>query len=1356
MQPGTLGQFIRENVIPSGMTVSEAARRLEVGRVALSNLLNGKASLSPRMALKLERAFGADSQALMRRQAEIKAVTQQQAESAAMAKRNAAGYLKITANEIAQWAAKSIEARSLLPVFIRRLVHATANQPIKVDFPGYEDSERPGWDGVVETKDASPWVPEAHSGWELSVSDDLPAKPIRDIRKRSELSNPEKARTTFIFVTARQWSGKDKWVAEQRATNEWRNVFAYDAHDLEQWLEQSSTTQIWFAERLGRPTNGVRSLDDCWAYWADATSPRLSSLLFAGAVSQHRRTLLNWIAAPEERPFVVVADSPAEALAFLACALREPDGSDNSTFTEAICVSTPEALRKVASASLNVILITENRDTELAATSLIRRQRVIIVRPRSSVEIAPDVAIEALDYETFRKALEDMGIVPEVVDRLRTESGLSLTILRRRLAIAPELKIPEWARDKSLVHKLVPLLLAGAWNRRIEADQILVSELTDHESGQVEGDLADLLTISDPPVWAIGNYRGLVSRKDAFFAVSDALQRSDLDRFFTVAELVLTEDDPSLDLPPEERWSAGIHGKIRQISGALRQSVGELLVLFAVYGDQLLGARLGPVSVRVDRLVLDLLKGSDARTWLTQRDDLALLGEASPTAFLDAIEADLKTDQPQLLAMLRPTGAGPFDSPDRSGLLWALETIAWNPDYFVCVMRILAQLSEIPIEDNWANKPENSLQSLIRSWMPQTAAGLDLRLKVLELVAQEFTEVGWRLCMSQVDNRHRFASANARPRWRTDAAGAGDVATGAEDYQMRREALDLLLAWPALDELKLGDLSEQVNDLPEKDQKKILARADEWLATEPSDAARANLRERIRRHTVTSRRHSKGGDWATAKQLAELSDRLAPNDPIALHQWLFADHYVPEARGEFEDESFNFEERKERIDAQRKAAIAEIFAVKSIVGIVKLLRGGNAWSAVGWHLAENVTEEAEQRTCVRALLDFPDNKSVREVDGCLEGFLRRLDDERREAVSRTLVANGENAIDDTATMRLFKASPCNRATWDLVQESRPDLVDRYWREVPPFDWVLPDADLEMMIDRLLMAERPLAAFTAVSHSFKNIEPDTLARLMKALPRATAQEAQTYRIDGYRIADALSQLDKTGTLSVAEMAQLEYLFVDALTFSEYGVPNLERQIEKSPSDFVHLVALLFRRADGGVDPPELVLPEGADKQVIGKNVYRVLEQIKRIPGTGEDGRINAAALIAWLKEARSRLATLARTEVGDSRIGDLLAKSPEGSDGVWPHEAVREALEAVGTEEMARGMQIGVHNSRGAVWRGPGGDQERALAAKYADFARRLELKYPITARMLVGIAASYEAEAGWHDTDEAVRKRLER
>ena len=1347
-----LGNFIRDNVIPPGLTVSEAARRLGVGRPALSNLLNGNASLSAEMALKLERTFGADSEVLLSRQAEIDAVAQQEADTIATARRNAAGYFKITASDIALWAT-SQEARALLPVLLRRLVHATANQPTKVDFPGYDEAQRHGWDGQVETKDVSAWVPEGFSGWELSVSNDLPAKPNYDIRARAKLSKPEKARTAFIFATGRKWIGKEKWAAEQRAHKEWRDVIAYDASDLEQWLEQSATTQVWFAECLGRPADGVRSLDACWVEWAEATTPRLSPLLFDGAIAQHRQALMNWLAKPGERPFVVVADSPAEALGFLACALREPDGAEGPNCAETICVSSPEALRKIAAASLDAILIVENRDTELAAVSLFRKHRVIIIRPRSSIEKDPDIALEAIDDDTFSKALEDMGVGSDEVDRLKAESGLSSTILRRRLALAPELKTPDWARDKDLVRKVIPILLAGAWNRSVEADQFLVAELSDRPYNDVEKDLASLLAVPDSPVWIIGNYRGLVSRKDALFAVRGAIDQADIDRFFSVAELVLTEDDPSLDLPPEDRWMADMRGKARQISAALRQAIGELLVLLAVYGDQQLDQRVGPISVRIDHLVLDILKGRKARNWLSQHDVLPVLAEAAPKAFLEAIEADLRSDQPQILAMLRPTGVGPFDSPDRSGLLWALETIAWNPEYLLRVARILARLSEVPIDDNWGNKPENSLGSLVRSWMPQTAADIGMRMKIIEIVAREHPEVGWRLCLSQIDTWHRFASLNVRPRWRGDAAGAGSVVTRGEDYDMRRKALDLLVAWPSLDETKLGDLIEHANELPDEDQNKILARADEWLAGNPNDEARGHLRERIRRHVLMSRRRSKGRGQTFSKQMRDLSERLTPSDLIAGHRWLFAEHYVTEARDELEEDSLDFDARHKRIDAQRRAAVREIFDARGLPGVLALLKSGNAWSAVGWNLAENVTSQDDQLALVRKILAVAADSSRRELDGCLEGFFRQLDDKRRQAITRALSAE-DDAIDKVSVLRLFKVSPFSRTTWDLLEDTRPDLVDRYWHEVSPYGWGVNDADLNLLVARLLAADRPLAAFNSVSHAFDKIEAAALARLMQAVTKASAREAELNKIDGHRVSDALSALDKSGTLSTEEMAQLEYLFVDALTFSERGIPNLERQIATSPADFVRLVAILFRRDDDGVDPPELTLSENVNKEAIGSNIFRVLEKISRIPGTRDDGQIDAAVLIEWLKEARQRLKGLGRSDVGDDRIGTLLAKAPVGSDGIWPHEAVREALEEASTENIARGMCIGLHNSRGAVWRGLGGNQEHALAEKYADFARRVESDHPFTARMLDGIAASYLHDAKWYDTDEAVRRRL--
>src|SRR5207244_861902 len=65
------GLYIRDNIIPPKMAVKDAAKLLDVGRPALSNLLNGNADLSPEMASRLKKAFNADPEKLLKMQAEF-------------------------------------------------------------------------------------------------------------------------------------------------------------------------------------------------------------------------------------------------------------------------------------------------------------------------------------------------------------------------------------------------------------------------------------------------------------------------------------------------------------------------------------------------------------------------------------------------------------------------------------------------------------------------------------------------------------------------------------------------------------------------------------------------------------------------------------------------------------------------------------------------------------------------------------------------------------------------------------------------------------------------------------------------------------------------------------------------------------------------------------------------------------------------------------------------------------------------------------------------------------------------------------------------------------------------------------
>ncbi|MDT7836635.1 HigA family addiction module antitoxin [Aquabacterium sp. OR-4] len=55
------GETLRDDVLPAlGLSVTDAAAELGVSRVTLSRTLNGRAAVSPEMALRLERWMGAD------------------------------------------------------------------------------------------------------------------------------------------------------------------------------------------------------------------------------------------------------------------------------------------------------------------------------------------------------------------------------------------------------------------------------------------------------------------------------------------------------------------------------------------------------------------------------------------------------------------------------------------------------------------------------------------------------------------------------------------------------------------------------------------------------------------------------------------------------------------------------------------------------------------------------------------------------------------------------------------------------------------------------------------------------------------------------------------------------------------------------------------------------------------------------------------------------------------------------------------------------------------------------------------------------------------------------------------------
>lgn len=691
------GQFIRESVIPPELSVKAAALLLDVGRPALSNLLNGKASLSSDMALRLKKAFGANSEELLQKQADYDDYLTRERGKQIAVPVYAPGFIQITATQIEDWVDKKVSARHQLPALLRRLVLTTGIDLAHVDFPAFDNAERPGWDGQIKADAATPWIPTGTSGWEFGCDRDVRQKAESDYKARVTSIAPEIwQNTTFVFVTPRNWPRtrptKEAWVSAKRAEGKWKDVRVIDAGDLEQWLEQSVPAQSWMAERLGLASNGVLSLEESWNRWSKVGERELPKELFDGAIAVHKQKLTDWFAQPPTKPLVVSANSADEGLAFVACALEAVSSLTHELPDRAVVLQSVEALKKATAASTRFIAVVDSPEVETALAGLQKTQHTVIIRRRNAGGAQPDIALDLIDDTSLRTALKIMGISEEDIPRYIRELGQSATVLRRRLSHVPEIRCPPWSQNNDQAHKLIPLGLVGAWNSETSADREILSYLSAVPYSTVEQWVAELQHVDQPPVWAAGTYCGVLSKIDVLFGIHHAITKADLERFFFIAQYVLAEKDPALELPDDDRWAANLYGKSRDHSHALRDGICETLVLLAVHGNHLFEVRLGlNVKARVDTLVRNLLIPLDAETWESQQADLPEYAEAAPEVFLDILETDLVSSSPQVLALLRPASSGVFGRCARSGLLWGLEILAWDPTRVLRVARLLAR-----------------------------------------------------------------------------------------------------------------------------------------------------------------------------------------------------------------------------------------------------------------------------------------------------------------------------------------------------------------------------------------------------------------------------------------------------------------------------------------------------------------------------------------------------------------------------------------------------------------------------------------------------------------------------------------
>ena len=1252
----------------------------------------------------------------------------------------------VTAADLADYA-NTKDSEAVIPELIWLLVRESAADLTTCRIPYGDSINQPGWDGLVETESGfRQFVPEKKSFWEIGTGGDPQGKATEDFAKRTRNMKPdERQDATYVFVTPHGpgsggWNEpkQTKWINRRKKFN-WGRIKLLDGVQIADWLREFPAIGKWLLKKIGlvKAASGFSTPAEHWENLQQLAHPNndppLPPKLFFGGRDQARAELVHLFRG-ETKQLLLVAENENDADDFVAACLADLDTDTRRLFSNrCLFVKDADAWSSLTNLkSPHVLVAHPTLDLEGFGEQLHmaagRKGHAVVIPVCGSWATGSDrlIPLRSPSASMIETTLTECGYKHERARELAAAGALNLAALKRHLRGMGEL--PPYATWDN-ARLLAQAGLVGRWSGESAADKTAMETLLGKSYGEwIETVRPETLRSDTPLIQRNENWK-IISRGEAWGALGPRLSNDDLDRFQKTALIVLGERDPAFELAPEDRFTASVHGKVLKHSGSIRRGFAETLALLGSRPHALSSCSQGKADYVAALTVRTLLKGADWITWASLHTHLPMLAEAAPDAFLEAVEAALlnPAESPfkALFAQERPGVMGWICT---SGLLWALETLAWHPDYLQRATLLLGELAAIDPGGNWSNRPANSLVDIFLPWHPQTCAPIAKRKSAIEALLREQQEVGWKLLIALLPHMHGFTSGSRKPAWRQFIpAGWSDTVTNRDYWEQVMAYADLALGVAKVDLQKLAELIDRLPNLPNPAHSRILDHFSSEAILALPDTARLPVWEAL---VDLSQKHRKFHDaqWAmpanVIARIEEVALKLAPKSPAFVHRRLFSDRDF-----DLYDEKGEYEEQEKKLNLRRQSAILEILTLSKLEGLLDFARQVANPGTVG-HALGCIEWESAEATLLPRYLETED-KVLRPF---VAGF-----------VWATFWTKGWQWVDGVVTEKwtvaqkavFFTFLPFGCEAWRRADKVLGSDAAAYWQKVnvQPYG---PQPHLLEAVERLLQYDRSRAALACLSrliHQKIDFAP-TVA--MQALLGSLKTPEPPRGLDQHALGEIIKWLQDNPATSPEALFNIEWAYLPLLDNHYGGAPKtLERRLASDPGFFCEVVAIVFRSEK--VDPKESQQTEV--QQRIAQNAYRLLRAWRTVPGKNPDGDFDAKAFADWLSEVSRCTQQSGHYRIALNQIGQVLPHSPPDPDGLWIHRSIAQALNAKDAVEMRSGFTCELFNMRG-VHGYSAGKEELEIAGRYHKQADALDERgYNRFATAMRELARGYERDA---------------
>ena len=1246
----------------------------------------------------------------------------------------------VDATDLKQWADRR-DCQATLPELIRRLVRASAEGISFSHFPSGESVQSGGWDGILFCEQGNEYVPKGLSVWEFGCNKKITSKAESDFNKRTKNPNGiDITDATYVFVTPRAFAKGRSWANANKQNSSWKDVKAYNADDLEGWLEQCHAVDLWLSRLLVKSPGTVVDAKNAWEIWScciKSPNGKINPVLPIAGREVELNKVHEWLL---NKPSIlnIKGNTREEAYAFVLAAIQLlPTNDKEKILSRTVVVEKIEEFRLLRY-ERPLIFICHSFDNTEICHAVEAGHHVVLFHDKTS-DLDMELILSRPQRQQFIEALKESGIEEQDARKIAKEADFDINNLHKIWSNANILL--QMAQDD--LRLLAPLRLINKWDHRNPVDQSAISKIFGKPYAEAESLLRSHIMSSEKIIDFADNKWRFSSSNNVWQTFQIYFTTSQIKIFREIALEVFTEITPELEIPPEERYMASVYGKKRKYSNLIREGLAETLIFISL--SEKIPTIDNPQGW-IDCIVYDIFEKQSFGLWYSLQGMMRYLAEASPSQFLSAVESGLN-QEPSVFIDLFQKVESPMGTPGGyyTDLLWALEGIARNPDYLLRATMILARLTYLHQPSNLCNSPGRSLGSIFCFWMPQTAANFTKRQTVIEKLVEKYPDVAWNLLLSLIPSGHDIQSPTHKFEWRNEFNLSGSTVTNIEYYNGVKQALIKIIGLLNNDGIMWQDFLDKYCRFGiTEDRQLILNHLQQSLKS--IDKGRYELWNKIREVIYQHEKYSKN-EWPNEELncLKEIYIELEPEDFILKNKWLFDDGN-PDIIDAIDED---FETEMKNVNEIKKQAVKEIIDSMGLKSVFELSQAVKMPGFLGHILAE-LSLESNQEQAIIDLLISDENNLINMASSFI--FMKFYQEESWWKNSLAyLQAKTSKPIH---IARFLISLPGSMPVWEYIEKLSFETRKEYWTKVTARIYTQTSDELEFFVQKLNEFGRYYSAIDIAALYDKLISVKTVIEILKNAVLADEPASEKNFFNRYNIKKLFKAIYNMHPKDKTTVAHLEWAYLEILCdYNKDIQPQyLSAELATDSNFFIEILCWIYKGRDE--ETPQKVDESSQRRATLA---YKLLNNWSTMPGQRPDGSIDISQALTWLSKAETACRKCDRYEVGFHHIGNMFArkckfwkeKKSVGEKVVEidiPYE-ICEIIEQLENSEIERGFSMGINNSRGVFWRsGKGGEQEREIAKIFNGYALSISSKYPRVARLMESIAHNYTADAKREDS----------